>query len=380
MGRGVRWSPEDVVAHGDGRYRTSRKLRLIWFLFGLGFCVFLVHPAVDAVTGDRPVAFRVLLLALVIGYGASYVVLSLWALGRPLAVRAAVIGWMLVLYVAVVVTLGAAHLDVATYALVVAAVLVGWPWSMAVCGAIVLGAIGLGAVIGSPVDQRALGLLVSVAVGSSLCAGAAGLFLAVREARAEIARLAVVQERERVYRDLHDVLGHHLTAITVKAGLARRLLEADAPDRVADEVADVERLGRDALAEVRATIEGRRVVPLAAEITAAREMLAAAGIEAELPEEVGDVGAGCGPPFGHVVREGVTNVIRHSGATRCTVRVGSGWVEVTDDGRGSAAPPGNGLTGLARRLDAVGGRLDAGPCPGGGFRLRAVGPGRAGTP
>lgn len=161
-----------------------------------------------------------------IGYGASYAVLSLWALGRQLAVRAAVIGWMLALYVAVVVALGGAHVDVATYALVVAAVLVGWPWSMAVCGSIVLGAIGLGAVIGSPVDQRALGLLVSVAVGSSLCAGAAGLFLAVREARAEIARLAVVQERERVYRDLHDVLGHHLTAITVKAGLARRLLDA----------------------------------------------------------------------------------------------------------------------------------------------------------
>ena len=114
-------------------------------------------------------------------------------------------------------------------------------------------------------------------------------------------------------RDLHDVLGHSLTTITVKAGLARRLLEAGEQGRAADEVADVERLGRQALSDVRATVAANRVASLPRELAGAAEALRAAGIAADLPHAVDDVPADRQEVFAYVVREGVTNTIRHSG-------------------------------------------------------------------
>lgn len=150
MDRGIRWSPEDVVFQ-DGRYLTSSWLRVVWCLFGAGFCLFLVQAGVEAVTGDRPVVLRVLLLLVVVGYGTGYVVLPLWALGRPLPVRAAVVTGMVALYVVVVLGLGPSELDTATFALVVAAILVGWPWSMALCAVLIGGVALLGIAIGTPI-------------------------------------------------------------------------------------------------------------------------------------------------------------------------------------------------------------------------------------
>jgi two-component system sensor histidine kinase DesK len=195
----------------------------------------------------------------------------------------------------------------------------------------------------------------------------------LREAREELARMAVAADRERMARDLHDVLGHSLTTITVKAGLARRLLERGEDDRAAAEVADVERLGRQALADVRSTVSANRVTSLAKELAGAREALRAAEITAELPHAVDDVPADLQAAFAHVVREGVTNTIRHSGASTCTIRLTPDSVEVVDDGVGSPAdtPAGNGLRGLSERLAAVGGWVESGSLPNGGHRLRA---------
>ncbi|WP_433431067.1 sensor histidine kinase [Nonomuraea sp. CA-141351] len=195
----------------------------------------------------------------------------------------------------------------------------------------------------------------------------------LREANARIAALSAAEERNRVARDLHDVLGHGLTAITAKLGLARRLFEVgDDPARGLAEVRDAERLSRQALGEIRATLSGYRRVSLAAELAGARAALQAAGISAVLPQAVEKVPEGLREPFAYVLREGVTNVIRHSRATRCEVRLGPSWLEVRDDGRAEPAPPGNGLTGLRERLAEVGARLEAGPLPGGGFRLMAA--------
>lgn len=203
------------------------------------------------------------------------------------------------------------------------------------------------------------------------------------QAREEIEALAAAAERDRLARDLHDVLGHSLTTITVKSGLARRLLESGGdPESALAELRDVERLSRQAHTEVRLTVSGRRRPSLAAELAGARAALRAAGISAVLPSSADHVPAELAEPFAYVLREGVTNVIRHSGATRCEVLVGDAWLEVRDDGRASghepgdgpgrnAAGPGNGLSGLSERLRAVGGRIEAGPLPGGGFRLRA---------
>ncbi|RKR89255.1 two-component system sensor histidine kinase DesK [Micromonospora pisi] len=203
-------------------------------------------------------------------------------------------------------------------------------------------------------------------------------------AQREIHRLAVAGERSRTARDLHDILGHSLTVVAVKAELAGRLLEVD-PGRAAVEVADVERLAREALADVRSTVGAYREVTLATELAGARTALDAAGIEADLPAAAVGLPEARSELFGWAVREGVTNVVRHSGARRCTVRVGHDMVEVLDDGRGpeegqpdrvpvdgSDRPVGgHGLLGLRERAEQAGGRVTVGRGPGGrGFRLR----------
>jgi two-component system, NarL family, sensor histidine kinase DesK len=184
--------------------------------------------------------------------------------------------------------------------------------------------------------------------------------LALSAARAEVARLAAENERTRIARDLHDLLGHSLTTITVKSGLARRLSERD-PARAAAEIAAVEQLSRRTLGEVRAAVAGYREVTLAGELATAHEVLRASGIDARLPGAVDAVDPDAVELFGWVVREAVTNVVRHSRASSCTITVGPRWIEVSDDGRGAATAmrAGNGLTGLRERVEHSGGTFSA---------------------
>lgn len=182
-------------------------------------------------------------------------------------------------------------------------------------------------------------------------------------ARVALAERAVDDERARMTRDLHHILGHSLTVITVKSELVGRLLEVD-PGRAAAEVADIERLARGALADVRATIAGTTRVTLASELANARGALEAGGVEAQMPTAVDDVPPDTSELFGWVVREGVTNVLRHSRAQRCVVVADPGRIEVHDDGAGDrGAPHGQGLTGLAQRAQAAGFRMRVGRSP-----------------
>lgn len=207
------------------------------------------------------------------------------------------------------------------------------------------------------------------------------------QARAELARLAVAEERQRFARDLHDLLGHSLSVIALKAELAGRLM-GERPDRAAREIAQVEEVARAALGEVREAVSGYRELTLEGELAGARMALSAAGIAAEvqpgelaLPVEVESV-------LAWAVREGATNVIRHSQARNCRLRIGTAVgggveLEVCDDGIGTpdarassagdrgdkAARRGHGLLGLAERLEPVGGTLEAGAAAGGGFRV-----------
>ncbi len=192
---------------------------------------------------------------------------------------------------------------------------------------------------------------------------------ALAAARAEVARLAAENERIRIARDLHDLLGHSLTAITVKAGLARRLGSAD-PVRAVEQIAEVEELSRQTLADVRAAVSSYRDVTLVGELARGRELLRASGIAADLPTATEVVDPSHSELLGWALREGFTNVVRHAHATTCAVRLSPGGVEITDDGVGSAAPPGNGLRGLRERVLAVGGSVDAGPLQPTGWRLR----------
>jgi two-component system sensor histidine kinase DesK len=179
-------------------------------------------------------------------------------------------------------------------------------------------------------------------------------------AQAEVERLAKLAERERIARDLHDVLGHTLSVVVLKSELAQKLLARD-PARAASEMAEVERIARDGLAEVRQAITGYRSSGLAAEIDHVRETLSAAGIEATIEAGSVPLAAAQETALSLALREATTNVIRHAAATRCHIRFyaqdGSVLMEVQDNGRGGEAPFGNGLTGMRERIQALGGVL-----------------------
>ncbi|MBX6771801.1 MAG: sensor histidine kinase [Chloroflexi bacterium] len=205
----------------------------------------------------------------------------------------------------------------------------------------------------------------------------------LEEAREDIARLAVSEERLRFARDLHDLLGHRLSAIALKTELARRLAIAD-PHRAEREISDVEVMVREALREVREAVAGYRQPRLSDELSGAREVLAAAGISYLLDDPPDQLPPAVESVLAWTVREGITNIVRHSRAQHCAVRFRVGddavAVEVLDDGCGSTASGegsssgagGSGLRGLAERLAAVGGVLEAGPLPARGFSLRAT--------
>ncbi len=197
----------------------------------------------------------------------------------------------------------------------------------------------------------------------------------LERANAEIEHLAQVAERERIARDLHDLLGHTLTVITLKSDLANRLFEID-PERAHREIAEVEATARKALAEVREAVSGYRSEGLAAETAQARRTLASAGVQliTEMePITLADRETGVLALF---VREATTNVVRHADATACRLVLHRDGrllrLAVEDNGKGvGAAGEGNGLRGMRERLAACGGTLRLEAVPGGGTRLIA---------
>jgi two-component system, NarL family, sensor histidine kinase DesK len=226
------------------------------------------------------------------------------------------------------------------------------------------------------------------------------LIAQLRATQAELAEVAVSQERLRFSRDLHDLLGHTLSVIVVKAAVVRRTAERD-PGVAAREAGEIEEIGRRALVEVREAVTGYRERRFVGELASARKALTGAGIEASV--RIGDDPL---PPaaesvFGWAVREGVTNVIRHSGARRCDIDIqqldGYATLEIRDDGAAARGRPGwgpagwgavrgaagntaagnggqagNGLRGIAERVRAAGGTFEAGRPAEGGFRLTAT--------
>ncbi|MET9812458.1 MULTISPECIES: sensor histidine kinase [unclassified Streptomyces] len=227
------------------------------------------------------------------------------------------------------------------------------------------------------------GLLIPALLGGFAMTGVRELVrttIALREARATVAQLAANEERLRLARDLHDLLGHSLSLITLKSELAGRMLPGQ-PEKAARQVADIEQVSRQALVDVREAVTGYRRPRLNAELAGARVALAAAGVTAELPVEPGLTGVPeeSESALAWALREAVTNVVRHSGARRCTVELlhrqtlDGPMLELTVEDNGSGGPGdshGNGLTGLAERLAKAGGTLEAGPLKR-GFRLVA---------
>ncbi len=195
----------------------------------------------------------------------------------------------------------------------------------------------------------------------------------LRATQRQLEELAIERERGRVARDIHDILGHSLTVITVKSELAGRLIEAN-PARARIEIGEVESVARGALADVRATVAGLRAVTVSGELAAARAALETAGITAALPGSTEAVPPQHRELAGWVIREGVTNVIRHSGAANCRILLSPDTIEISDDGAGPTAGSthSTGLSGLRERVEAAGGQLAIGRSDLGGFRLEVA--------
>lgn len=196
----------------------------------------------------------------------------------------------------------------------------------------------------------------------------------MRRSQDEITRLATLAERERIGRDLHDLLGHTLSVVALKSELARKLIDRDI-DAARAEIAEVERVARDSLAQVRNAVSGYRSTALSAELLAATALLEAQGLKVKCETENVKLTHDRETVLALSLREAATNVRRHSGAKVVTIRVrkeaADVIMEVADDGRGGRIVPGNGLNGMRERLDTVGGSLTLWPNPAGGTLLRA---------
>jgi two-component system, NarL family, sensor histidine kinase DesK len=201
----------------------------------------------------------------------------------------------------------------------------------------------------------------------------------LRAAREELARLAVSEERLRIARDVHDLLGHSLSVIALKSELAAKLVRRD-PDRAQGELEDIQAVSRRALNEVRGAVHGYRSLGLTEAVDGAKAALSAAGIDYRVDGGEIAVSPEVEAVLAWAVREGTTNVVRHSNAEHCDIRIhtdgDSAAVEVDDDGVIATASQeaGSGLAGLAERAQDVRGTLEAGTKHEGGFRLRLTVP------
>jgi two-component system sensor histidine kinase DesK len=186
------------------------------------------------------------------------------------------------------------------------------------------------------------------------------IYFRLQQANEEIEHLAKVAERERIARDLHDVLGHTLSVIILKSELAGKLIDRN-PQQAKAEIADVEKTSREALSEVRTTIRGYRAYSLEAELKQARATLETAGVRVKSESAEFSLSPMQESVVALVVREAVTNVVRHAGARNCLLRLtplnGTCRFEIQDDGRGGGAVEGNGLRGMRERIEALGGTL-----------------------
>jgi two-component system sensor histidine kinase DesK len=187
------------------------------------------------------------------------------------------------------------------------------------------------------------------------------MYQQLKIANREIEHLAKVAERERIARDLHDVLGHTLSVIILKSELAGKLIDHD-PERAKAEIADVELTSRSALADVRSTIRGYRAHSLEAELKQAKATLETAGVAVKSESAEVRLTPAQESVVSLVVREAVTNVVRHAQARNCHLRLmpvnGNCRIEIQDDGRGGGAVEGNGLRGMRERIEALGGTLE----------------------
>lgn len=368
--------PASSAAQTPREILTARAARG-WYVGGAISLIWLFIVATEAVAAADTAVSSAVMIALLVLFAASFLIAIPVSRLLPLRLRLLPAAWLFVLSFSLFPWIGWDVRGVWSYvgvAIGMAVVRLRTTWLLLIA----LGAAALVAGVLSDGWTESVLFLPAIIISISAMMAAFGRNIAamnaLRATRDQMAQMAVERERSRVARDLHDILGHSLTVITVKSELAGRLIDVD-PARARTEIGEVEALARGALADVRATVAGYRGVSVAGELAAAREALDAAGIAAELPTATENVPAERRELAGWIVREGVTNVIRHAQASRCRVRLGARSVSVEDDGVGPASgagTAGSGLIGLRERVEAAGGRLTLGRSDLGGFLLRVT--------
>ncbi|MFI0915791.1 sensor histidine kinase [Streptomyces smyrnaeus] len=383
-----------VPAFGDAlETRRRKRFRIATICVWM---VFLSGPVSDLWTGDHSGPALAGAVAGFVAFLAAYLTLVYRHIKTPFPLRV-VYPLLFFLYVlALVLSLTASELWLVLFVYVAVAIGAVLPTRQAVAGvaACVLALAAVGTDFGArPTWSGWSGLVIPCVLAGFVLMSARKTILTMRElreTRAVVAQLAANEERLRLARDLHDLLGHSLSLITLKSELAGRMLPAR-PEEAATQVADIERVSRQALVEVREAIGDYRRPTLAVELAGARTALEAAGVVAELPHRPPPVRPAPEQEaaLAWALREAVTNVVRHSGATRCTVILrdcdGDGAPDgdgrrllrltVADDGEGpTGAGEGNGLSGLRERLAPVGGSLSTSAGVNGGFTLCATVP------
>jgi two-component system sensor histidine kinase DesK len=323
-----------------------------WEKWGWAFAsiwlVFLVYPVLAVVEADVAVAAKVLCLASIVGFAVANV-LGYATHGRGPWLYLAL---MVALALVTVPVIGIEAISYTPYLAMLSALELPAPaWKWAVAFWVVLPLLSLVGVDGFP--PYLFLMFWPIMLG--------GVILRIFGEREQVAqearsRYAMVAERERVARDVHDVLGHSLTALSVKAELAARLVDVD-PARAKEELESIQATARQALAEVRATVGGLRAGNLEAELTAAPLVLADAGVSTRVVGEVADTDPRHRALLAWVLRESVTNVVRHARAASVEIELGPHGIAVTDDGSGCAGAEGNGLRGMRERVAGAGGTL-----------------------
>jgi two-component system, NarL family, sensor histidine kinase DesK len=350
-------------------YRVARRAGGFWV--SLASCAYLAMFIIPAwAFSPVPQALLVTVLCLAIG---TLLVLSGGARMLPDRARWAYVALLLALLLGLVPVVGWETVYGGVYPAMVIAVVLDWSHARRLLPvlAVVLLALTIPRADWFGVAIAVVGMVMGLGVGAMIHQQVIQDRLDAAERRN--ATLAVAAERERIGRDLHDILGHSLTVIAMNAQVAQRLLDKDA-DAARQRMADVEATARQALADVRATASTMRTVRLATELSSARSVLAAADIRVEVPASLPSLDDAASEALGYAVREAVTNVVRHSRATACTVAVAETpdgiALTISDDGVGLAAAraggrgDGSGLRGLTERLAALGGSLtttDEGP-------------------
>ncbi|WP_406074862.1 sensor histidine kinase [Streptomyces virginiae] len=360
--------------------RRQKMVKALWISIWL---FYLSAPVTDLVSGGHSLGARLLGGLGLLAFVAWYLML-VFRTARRMPVRRVLFSLAVLTAQATVLSLalGREWLVLFVYVSICSGAALPAEYSRwTVLGATALLAVTANAVPGG--TAYLAGLLIPALMGGYAMVGIRAMIrttIELREARATVAQLAANEERLRMARDLHDLLGHSLSLITLKSELAGRMLPGQ-PEAAAQQVADIEQVSRQALVDVREAVSGYRRPTLPGELAGARTALAAAGVLADLPRPpADDLPEVAESALAWSLREAVTNVVRHSGAKHCRVTLETHQtldgpvleLTVTDDGASDGpSTPGNGLTGLTERLEALGGGLSAARTGPRGFTLTA---------